>query len=218
MPCFLVIVYSFCIRFRFSGALLHKLNRLDHIKRDLIREHPSHDDFLDQVRDESEPSDPNLDPLAKLAKSFNQSQVSAAKKKSRSKKSPIELELDMFYSTPQPDDSSVHVLDWWKEREDRMPLLATLVRKLLCIPATSASSERMFSTSGQIVSDRRSNLNPENVNKLVYLHTNLRKVDVKELYKVDLETEQEREEREQDGQAKQRQQDADEAGASQPTA
>ena len=36
-----------------------------------------------------------------------------------------------------------------------MLLLAQYTRNIFCIPATSANSERLFSASGQIVSDRR---------------------------------------------------------------
>ena len=40
------------------------------------------------------------------------------------------------------------VLEWWRVYQDRLPLLAALARQYLCIPATSAPSERLFSTAG----------------------------------------------------------------------
>jgi hypothetical protein len=56
------------------------------------------------------------------------------------------------------------------------PLLAACARKYLCCPASSAPSERLFSASGNVVSYKRSTLDPHNVDKLVYIHENLNKV------------------------------------------
>ncbi|KYN09384.1 hypothetical protein ALC57_18489, partial [Trachymyrmex cornetzi] len=50
--------------------------------------------------------------------------------------------------------------------------LSELCKKYLCIPASSTESERTFSTTGQIISDRRSRLKPKNVDILVFLHKN----------------------------------------------
>ena len=52
-------------------------------------------------------------------------------------------------------------------------MLATLARKYLCVPASSSASERVFSTSGNIVSKKRSCLKPHKVNELVLLAQNL---------------------------------------------
>lgn len=64
-------------------------------------------------------------------------------------------------------------LDWWKDHAGEMPLLAGVARQLLCIPATSVPSERVFSASGNIVTPLRKKLNPDKVNKLTFLHFNL---------------------------------------------
>ena len=61
-------------------------------------------------------------------------------------------------------------LEWWRNHETKFSTLAALVRKLLCIPATSAPSERIFSHAGQTVSGLRSSLSPSNVSELVFLH------------------------------------------------
>jgi len=62
---------------------------------------------------------------------------------------------------------------WWKNYCTQLPLLATLARKYLCIPATSVPSERAFSTAGNIVNAKRSCLLPENTNMLTFLAQNL---------------------------------------------
>jgi hypothetical protein len=58
---------------------------------------------------------------------------------------------------------------WWKERAFRFPLLAQLARRLLAIPASSAPSERLFSESGQLVSQKRASLHPDTVEDIMLL-------------------------------------------------
>lgn len=64
-------------------------------------------------------------------------------------------------------------LQWWKANEDEFPRLAKLARKVLCVPATSVSSERLFSSSGNIQTVFRCSLKPDKLNMLVFLHKNL---------------------------------------------
>jgi hypothetical protein len=50
--------------------------------------------------------------------------------------------------------------------------LAKVAIKYLFPPATSCASERLFSKSGQLISARRINLKPKNVNMLLFLNSN----------------------------------------------
>ena len=50
--------------------------------------------------------------------------------------------------------------------------MSELAKQLLCIPATSVPSERVFSAAGYIVSKLRSALSPENVDALLFLRQN----------------------------------------------
>ncbi|KAL4006671.1 tripartite motif-containing protein 66 [Sarotherodon galilaeus] len=84
----------------------------------------------------------------------------------------IELELSMYLQTPGPD-SETDPLERWKQHETNFPLVARLARKYLCIPATSSSSERAFSASGNIITCKRSCLKPNTVDQLVFLALNL---------------------------------------------
>lgn len=63
-------------------------------------------------------------------------------------------------------------LEWWRTREEKYPAVAAVAKKYLTIPSTSASSERCFSTAGNIVTSKRSCLLPENVDMLVFLYQN----------------------------------------------
>ncbi|KAK0149425.1 Zinc finger BED domain-containing protein 1 [Merluccius polli] len=64
-------------------------------------------------------------------------------------------------------------LSWWKTNAHTLPQLSDFARNYLCIAASSCASERVFSTSGLIVSPRRSRLTHENIDMLVFLSTNL---------------------------------------------
>ena len=63
-------------------------------------------------------------------------------------------------------------LQWWKFRGVKYPLLRKLARKMLCIPATSAPSERVFSVAGLTISKLRTKLKPDNASCLVFLKEN----------------------------------------------
>ena len=47
-------------------------------------------------------------------------------------------------------------LEWWKMKKSTYPNLARLAKVRLAVQATSVAAERVFSTAGDIVSDRRS--------------------------------------------------------------
>lgn len=64
------------------------------------------------------------------------------------------------------------LLEWWKNRAKRYPVVTELANKFLSIPATSAAAERVFSTAGSIITSKRNALLPENVDILVFINQN----------------------------------------------
>ena len=67
-------------------------------------------------------------------------------------------------------------LEWWKQNENELLLLAGVARSYLAVPVISASSERMFSLGGRLVTDFRHNLNPENTSMLVFVSQNYTRI------------------------------------------
>ena len=84
----------------------------------------------------------------------------------------IEKEVDAYRAEEQID-RALDPLEWWKLNEHRFKVLSKLAGKLLCIPATSIPSERLFSSAGTIVNKKRASLSPNNVDMLTFLCKNL---------------------------------------------
>ena len=59
-------------------------------------------------------------------------------------------------------------LQWWKMQSPRFPGLCKLAQSYLSVCATSSSSERLFSTSGNIVTPQRASLKPDKVDMLIF--------------------------------------------------
>ena len=68
-------------------------------------------------------------------------------------------------------------LEWWKEHKSKFVRLAQLARKYLAIPATSAPSERLFSSAGLTIAKERARLTQDNAAMLIFLHENAEQVD-----------------------------------------
>lgn len=94
----------------------------------------------------------------------------------------VERELESFKSTPgislgNAGTTSPSPLEWWRVKSREYPTLALLARRVLCIPASQAQSERVFSAAGQVATSKRSCLDPDNVELMVFLRTALPEVD-----------------------------------------
>ena len=59
--------------------------------------------------------------------------------------------------------TDVDQLDWWRNHQEKFPLLSYLVRIVFAIPVASSKSERVFSIAGLIVTTLRSQMDPDKV-------------------------------------------------------
>lgn len=82
-------------------------------------------------------------------------------------------EVDTYKNMPVEMDEKFDLLLWWKKHSTQLPRLSQLARHVLSIPASSAPSERNFSTAGLTVDKLRSKINPKNVDDLLFLRSNM---------------------------------------------
>ena len=68
-------------------------------------------------------------------------------------------------------------LEWWAKNEVKYPIIAELARRYLCIPATSAPSERVFSIAGLTIAKDRASLDPEIAGAIIFLNGSWDTVD-----------------------------------------
>lgn len=70
-------------------------------------------------------------------------------------------------------DKEFDITTFWCDANIRrmFPQLSLAAIGILSIPASSASSERVFSTTGRVLEKRRTQLSSKSVDSIVYLHS-----------------------------------------------
>ena len=85
-----------------------------------------------------------------------------------------EVEIDLYLKIGRPvSDDPSKLLQWWQSKSTTFKRLSKLARRVLAIPATSATSERTWSRAGLILTEKRTNLSPKKVCDLLVIHNYL---------------------------------------------
>jgi len=86
----------------------------------------------------------------------------------------LKRELDHYLQEPLINRMNENPLQWWAGagNRSRFPAVATLAQQLLCIPATSVPSERLFSKAGDVIPKKRNSLDPLKAEKIIFLMEN----------------------------------------------
>ncbi|CAF1450309.1 unnamed protein product [Adineta ricciae] len=80
----------------------------------------------------------------------------------------VEKYLSMFIDSELLVDNP---LVFWKTNQNNLPLLSKLARMIHYIPATTTSVEREFSVGGLVMTERRSSINPDNLNNILFVRS-----------------------------------------------
>ncbi|CAF1590541.1 unnamed protein product, partial [Rotaria magnacalcarata] len=73
----------------------------------------------------------------------------------------LKMNIEEIHKIPNP-------LPFWKHYQQKFPCLSLLARRLFSIPVTSAAVERSFSAAGLAVTERRSSLDPQTLNDILF--------------------------------------------------
>ena len=83
-------------------------------------------------------------------------------------------EIDLYMEDDARIDNNMNLLIYWDLNKTVYPNLARIARRVLSIPATNTSVERLFSHSGNTITNRRTRLDAEKVNNLLFIKRNMR--------------------------------------------
>lgn len=82
-------------------------------------------------------------------------------------------ELQEYLHSLATKEELSNSLIFWRNNHERFPNLSSLAKKFLCIQSSSASSERLWSDMGGIITKLRSRLDPETACMLMWLKENI---------------------------------------------
>ena len=86
----------------------------------------------------------------------------------------LQSEWQLYLKLPSIDHRDPAPLEWWGRNSASFPILSQAARKLLAVPASSGTSERVFWRLGRVSSKERANMKPEIADVLTFLGFNKR--------------------------------------------
>ena len=158
----------------FKGIHLMDAERLEEVKQKMEEEWQSsleHERSVSLGDGQMPPPLASLSPTSQLRLKIG----TMAEFKMRQKTNDFKKEVDRYESfNICAKNESVRA--WWKKFGPTLPILSGFARSVLAIPASSAKSERAFSKGGNIVTRKRTRLNPKKVEEIVVIQENTEKV------------------------------------------
>lgn len=91
---------------------------------------------------------------------------------------PREPELQRYIQRESALDVSGDPLKWWCERQADYPVLSRMARRYLCIQASSVACERVWSTAGNIITNKRNRLLANALEAIIIIHENYSRLQV----------------------------------------
>ena len=160
---------------QFKGVHLVNCNRLESTKDEIEALSNRLEAVVDdEVGGESSDEDGHnveLSPTSRLMKKCKQ--IFDQSNRRNKTKVRMEMEKNELFTL---QSKGCNVLSWWNRHQNILPLLAKIARRVFAIPASSAKSERVFSSGGNVVTAKRNRLAPKKVEALVKIKENSDKI------------------------------------------
>jgi hypothetical protein len=115
---------------------------------------------------------PIREPLPKRVRRSEVQEFDFDNSQNKDKSTRAKDELTRFAELPDQEDADP--LGWWKLHASAFPILSTLARRYLAIPASSASSERLFSQLKLTATPARRNMSPDTLCMLLFVEAHHR--------------------------------------------
>lgn len=80
-------------------------------------------------------------------------------------------EIDTYLNLKYNEIYSANILEFWESRYD-LPRLRQLAKEILCIPASSVVTEKLFAEDAINFAKRRLNMEIENIKEMLFVHEN----------------------------------------------
>jgi hypothetical protein len=117
---------------------------------------------------------PPLSEQENIAQTKRKSLLSRCFDKPRSSATPMdELSSWMSSTLTLEDDEGDDILHFWSLYGHLFPTIAAIARDVLAIPASNTSVERLFSKSKNMITDKRTSMGLEKIDRLLFLKKNL---------------------------------------------
>ncbi|CAF3157858.1 unnamed protein product [Rotaria socialis] len=81
-----------------------------------------------------------------------------------------------FSQTSSDNDSSddIDLLLFWRQQQASFPILSSMAKVVCAIPASNTIIERLFSTAKNVVTEKRTRLDCEKINQMLFLQKNMK--------------------------------------------
>ncbi|KAK3916831.1 E3 SUMO-protein ligase ZBED1 [Frankliniella fusca] len=104
--------------------------------------------------------------IARLTKDRTETSIATTDTMAR-----ITAEVEAYLATPTIDEDK-DPLEWWRENAEKFPMLLPVAKHYLGLAPTEVDSERVFSVGGNTCTKKRSNLLPDHLKEIIYIHDN----------------------------------------------
>ena len=167
---------------QFKGMHVEEENKLEAAKQDIKEEVAkfettlTENDIEEPIIEATDEATP-LSPTSKLRLKKTSKTWRMRTQHEEDLLSPLQKEFKE-YNKYSLANKHVNILQWWKAHEKILPLLAKVAKKILTIPCSSSKSERVFSTGGNFVTKKRTQLSLTKVEELIIIKENKSQIEI----------------------------------------